>query len=61
MIFLHTKIDWSKIKIDLKLFNLVRKKKKALGQSDCRIPESTISEIRIDEWTWYSKNVKGGF
>ena len=42
---MHAEIDWSKTKGDLKSFSW---DKNALGQSDFRILESTISEIRVD-------------
>ena len=50
--FMYRETDWKKIKDDLNAFMWVGSKN-ALNQSECRIAESNISQIRIDEWTWF--------
>ena len=49
---MYRETDWKKIKDDLNAFMWVGSKN-ALNQSECRIAESNISQIRIDEWTWF--------
>ena len=46
---------WDRLKEDKGWFEnvLFGEVKKALVQSDCRIPESTISQVRINESTWF--------
>ena len=39
--FFHADIEWRKIKVDLKIF--IGQVKNAIGESECIIPESTMS------------------